>query len=77
MTQFKRQQLREIRCFTCSKYFKHYYSLMQHRRGKHQDKYTALVQTFAQLKNSDYVSLYGFFCKLTQLNFPYLEIKKG
>ena len=30
---------------------------MQHRRAKHQDKYAALVQMFAQLKISDQVSL--------------------
>ena len=52
-TQFKRQQLRKIRFFTYSKYFKHYYSLMQQRRAKHQDKLAALVQMFAQLKISE------------------------
>ena len=49
MTQFKRQQLKKIRCLSCSNLFEHYYSLMQRRRAKHQDKYAALVQLLLNL----------------------------
>ena len=43
--QFKKQKTKRIRCYTCSKkYFKHYFSLMQHRRAKHQKPFEILVK---------------------------------
>ena len=53
MIQFKKQKAKKIRCYTCSKYFKHYFSLMQHRRAKHQDPFEILVKKFANLKISE------------------------
>ena len=32
--QFKKQKTKRVRSYTCSKYFKRYFSLMQHRRAK-------------------------------------------
>ena len=43
--QFKKQETKRIRCHTCSKYFKHYFSFMQHRRAKHQDPFEILVKS--------------------------------
>ena len=70
MMQFKKQNTKRIRCYTCSKYFKPCFSLMQHRRAEHQDPFEILVTKFANLKISEYITLY----EITSFRIPFMGI---
>ena len=71
MIQFKKQQAKRIRCYTCSKYFKQYFSLMQHIRAKHQDPFEIPVKNLGSSRFQNRLH----YNEITSLNILFMGIK--
>ena len=71
--QFKKQKTKRIRSYTCSKYFKHYFSLMQHRRAKHQDPFEILIKKFENLRTSRFPKRLPYK-EITSFSIPFIVI---
>ena len=71
MIQLKNQQAKRIRFYACSKYFKHYFSLMQHRRAKHQNTFEFLVK---KLRTSRFPNRV-LYMEITSFSVPFRGVK--